>query len=161
MEELLELKKEIEDRLKYDDVIADMRDLLKIAEESNILIIWSLDYQYIQFSGIIEDEIEPMYSDTIYIDKRIGRNNYYLLLESNIDSLSEELYYTPSDLVEELLREHFKKLIKLDVEFKGDNNKEGWFFKISGPYELKYETIDIFNDKKLICKGLIVQLKKD
>lgn len=60
-----------------------------------------------------------------------------------------------------MIREHFKKLIKLDVEFKGDNNKEGWSFKIPGHYELKYETIDIFNDKRLICKGLIVQLKKD
>ena len=158
--ELIEIKREVEDRFRYGESIDDMIDILKILKEDNIIIVWACDPDSVYFSGAIEDQVEPTYHDAIYIDKR-SRNKYYLLLKSAMKFISTELICMPSDLAEELFEEHFKKLVKLENSFKEDN-PEGWFFKLSAPYSLEYEFIDIINESNsLICKGLVINLNKE
>lgn len=158
--ELIEIKREVEDRFRYGESIDEMIDLQKRLRDDNIIIVWACDPDSIYFSGAIEDQVEPTYHDVIYIDKR-SYNKYYLLLESAMKWISTELTCMPSDLAEELFEEHFKKLVKLETSFKEDN-PEGWFFKLSAPYSLKYEFIDIINESNsLICKGLIINLNKE
>ena len=140
-----EIIKQIKEKIKQMGNIEFDRNILDTAKENNIVIIYGSDEDYLIFEGVVCDEINVCRKEAIYIDKR--KDNCYLILEANLDSLDEELDYIPSDLVSELLKEHFRKLIKLET-----NYENGWNFTVQAPegYMLNYIDFSIKDYKGLI-----------
>lgn len=140
-----EIIKQIKEKIEQMENIEFDRDILDTAKENNIAIIFGRDEDYLIFEGAVCDEINVCRKETIYIDKR--KDDCYLILEANLYSLYEELDYIPPDLVSELLKKHFKKLIKLEADYENS-----WNFKAEAPegYIVNYSNFTVKDYKGLI-----------
>ena len=151
--EIIKLIKQEINKIRNIDI---PKDILSLAKENNIAIIYGYSNDCIEFNGAVSDEIDVCPKETIYIDKR--KDTHYLILENNLDFIDEELECVPYDLVSELLKDRLKKLIKLESNY---SNKNGWSFTVKAPegYILDYETFDVLDDDtEEISKGLILDL---
>ncbi|MDO6993768.1 hypothetical protein Q5M87_07055 [Brachyspira innocens] len=151
--EIIKLIKQKINKIRNIDI---PEDILSLANENNIAIIYGYSNDCIEFNGAISDEIDVCPKETIYIDKR--KDTHYLILEDNLNFIDEELGCVPSDLVSELLENRLKKLIKLESNY---SKKNGWSFTVKAPegYILDYETFDVLDDEaEEISKGLILDL---
>ena len=137
--------KQIKEKIEQMENIKFDRDILDTAKENNITIIYGSDEDYLFFKGAVCDEINVHNKEVIYIDKT--GDIYNLILEKYLGTLDQELENIPPYLVCELLKNYFKKLIKLEV-----NYENGWNFMVQAPegYMLNYVDFSIKDYKGLI-----------
>ncbi|HJH54807.1 MAG TPA: hypothetical protein K8V77_01830 [Brachyspira hyodysenteriae] len=140
-----EIIKQIKEKIEQMENIKFDRDILNTAKENNIVIIYGSDKDYLIFEGAVCDEVNVHNKEVVYIDK-IG-DVYNLILEKYLGTLDQELENIPPYLVCELLKEYFRKLIKLEATYEN-----GWNFIVQAPegYILNYSNFAFNNYKGLI-----------
>lgn len=141
---------------KVDEIAASVR-------EDNIVIIYGYSDDIVEFDGAIIEELDCYGAADFFIDY-IDRHCYYLFPQDFVDHATEYInsdYEDTLPLIDELLQEHIKKIIKLKAAYCGKFNKDGWGFELELPESTKidYDTFNVLEDGEVFIKGLIIDLE--